>query len=359
MKTELSAALLDWYQVNRRILPWRNTNDPYPIWVAEIMLQQTRVDTVIPYYQRWLDRFPTIQALASASQQDVLSAWEGLGYYSRARNLHRSAQIICQKYNGILPANRAELESLPGIGQAGSADILSIAFGQDHASVDGNIRRVIARLFAIQTKLGSPEFEKTVESIVKTHLPPGLAGDYNQAWMDLGATICLPDRPECTRCPLRSFCLANSQQEPAAYPRRKVKPAVPSIVVTAGVIQQKVDGAQRVLITRRPPNGLLGGMWEFPGGKQEPGETLPECLARELAEELGVQVQVGEELGSFRHAYTHFKVLLYAFHCDILAGEPRPIHASDLVWVSVADLPAYPMGKIDRMISRKLISSES
>jgi A/G-specific adenine glycosylase len=354
MKTEISAQLLDWYDHHSRVLPWRDVTDPYAIWVAEVMLQQTRVDTVIPYYQRWLQRFPTIRALADADQQQVLSLWEGLGYYSRARNLHKAARLVMDRHNGRIPADPAELGSLPGIGKAGAADILSIAFGQDIAAVDGNIRRVIARLFKIELELGSPAFEVQIQSLVDDHLPPGRAGDYNQAWMDLGATICLPEHPHCVECPLRQFCLGLQAGQADELPIRKAKAAVPVYTVTAGILRRQTDGKTEVLITRRPEDGLLGGMWEFPGGKCEPGETLPDCLRRELREELDIEVRVMDRLGTYRHAYTHFKVVLTAFFVELDSGQPRPLASSELAWASLEKLAGYPMGKIDRMISRDL-----
>lgn len=350
MKSDLAARLLDWYRRNRRDLPWRQTVDPYSIWVAEIMLQQTRVDTVIPYYERWLHEFPSVAALAAADQQEVLTQWEGLGYYSRARNLHKAARLMVERHDGQVPDDLKELLALPGLGKASSADILSIAFGQDIAAVDGNIRRVIARLFNIQTEQGTPVFETAVQQIVDEHLPPGEAGDYNQAWMDLGATVCLPTRPACADCPLAIFCQARQLGKQAERPVKKARAVVPTYIVTAGILRR----AEQVLIARRPQDGLLGGLWEFPGGKIQDGETLPDCLRRELQEELGIEVGVGEQLGVYRHAYTHFKVVLHAFLIDEFSSEPRPLQASGLAWVSVADLATYPMGKIDRMISRDL-----
>lgn len=350
MKSDLSARLLDWYRRNRRDLPWRQTNDPYAIWVAEVMLQQTRVDTVIPYYLRWLERFPSVATLAAADQQDVLTLWEGLGYYTRARNLHKAAQLMVERHAGRVPDERKALEDLPGLGKASSADILSIAFGQDTAAVDGNIRRVIARLFNLLSEQGTPVFEATVQQIVDEHLPPGEAGDYNQAWMDLGATLCLPTQPACGDCPLAIFCQARQLGKQTERPLKKAKPVVPTYTVTAGVLRR----GEQVLIARRPQDGLLGGLWEFPGGKLQEGESLPDCLRRELNEELGIDAVVGSQLGQYRHAYTHFKVVLHAFECESFTGEPRPLQASDLAWVSVTDLASYPMGKIDRMISRDL-----
>lgn len=317
------------------------------------MLQQTRIETVIPYFERWMQRFPTIATLASAPLQDVLAVWEGLGYYGRARNLHRAARVVVQEYHAALPADVRLLRKLPGIGRYTAAAIASIAFSLDEPTLDGNIRRVMARYFNVSEDARSTTGEHQLWDLAARHLPPGHAGDYNQALMDLGALVCTPKSPNCPQCPLLDGCEARAlgiqDQRPVLLPR----PAIPHYIVTAAVIIR----GPHILITCRPPHGLLGGLWEFPGGKQMPGEDLASCLRRELNEELGVEVEVGEQLGVYRHAYTHFRVTLFAFCCSLLVGEPRPIQAADLRWVTPAELSAYPMGKIDRQISQTLVTS--
>lgn len=352
--TELSSLLLEWYARFARSLPWREQADPYAVWVSEIMLQQTRVETVIPYYQRWMARFPTVAALAAADQQEVLQFWEGLGYYSRARNLHRAARLIVETSDGLIPDSVEGLRRLPGIGRYTAGAIASIAFGKDEPALDGNVRRVLARVFDIALPVKSPQADRVFETILRTHIPPGQAGDFNQALMDLGASLCAPRSPECSACPLAGLCKANAlaiqDQRPVIQPR----PRLPHYSVTAAVIWR----ADQVLITQRPPEGLLGGLWEFPGGKQESGETLEACLRREIREELGVDIRLGAALGVFRHAYTHYKVTLYAFECGLLAGEPRPIQVADLRWVDRRALAGFPMGKIDRQIAARLASPD-
>ena len=354
MNTEISRTLLDWYAANARRLPWRGHPDPYAVWVSEIMLQQTRVETVIPYFERWMQRFPTIQALAEASQQEVLQTWEGLGYYSRARNLHKAAQKLVTEYGGALPQSRQELEKLPGIGRYTAGAIASMAFGQDEAALDGNIRRVLSRLFAMRLPARSPQGEKRLWGLAEENLPPGRAGDFNQALMDLGTAICTPQRPACLVCPLAELCQARAEGIQEELPVLEVKTPVPHITVTAAIIQ--LDG--KVLLARRPSHGLLGGMWEFPGGKQEPGEDLPEALRREIREELAAEILVGEPFGIYNHAYTHFKVTLHAFLCK-LAGDacPTPLEASEIRWVTLPELGDFPMGKIDRQIARRLLEN--
>lgn len=350
MLSEVSRRLLAWYRQSARKLPWRGSRDAYAVWVSEIMLQQTRVETVIPYFERWMERFPSLRALAEASEQDVLRLWEGLGYYSRARNLHRAAQQVVEQYGGQVPPGRADLQSLPGVGAYTAGAIASMAFGLDEAALDGNIRRVLARVFNLDLPARSPAGERRLWELAREHLPPGQAGDYNQAWMDLGATLCTPQKPACLVCPLAEVCQAHALGVEEQRPILPEKAAVPHHTVTAAVIRR--DGL--VLIARRPSSGLLGGLWEFPGGKLEPGESLPDCLMREIREELATSVQVGAEIGIFKHAYTHFKVTLHAFECELAGPEPRAIGASELAWVGVGDLDGFPMGKIDRQISRKL-----
>jgi A/G-specific adenine glycosylase len=347
--------VLAWYENHARHLPWRELQNPYGTWVSEVMLQQTRVETVIPYFNSWMQRFPDIQALAEASLQEVLATWEGLGYYRRARSLHRTAQEIMQKHGGQLPDDASLLRLLPGIGRYTAAAIASIAFGKDEPALDGNIRRVLARYFNVDEDVRSPRGEKIFWDLAALHLPEGRASAYNQALMDIGACLCMPKNPDCTACPLEDSCQAKAlgiqEQRPVSFP----KPAIPHHVVTAAVIRR----GDSVLITCRPPEGLLGGLWEFPGGKQREGEDLRSCLRREIREELGVEVEVGALIGKYKHAYTHFRVTLHAFQCHILQGKPRLIQAADMRWVSLNELKQFPMGKIDRQISKSLLSSTS
>ncbi len=346
-------ALLKWYQQHARELPWRGAGDAYAIWVSEVMLQQTRVETVIPYYQRWMARFPNVHSLASAPLQEVLKLWEGLGYYSRARNLHRAARIVVEQHKGRLPRRAAELQKLPGIGRYTAAAIASIAFGEDAPALDGNIRRVLARLFDLQVPARSPEGERRLWELAAQHAPSGHVGTYNQALMDLGATICTPRRPACDACPLATFCQARSLGVQAERPLKTPRSAIPHYTVAAAVIRR--NGT--VLLGQRPPDGLLGGLWEFPGGKQEADETLIECLQREIAEELGMRVRVEEHIGSYKHAYSHFQVTLHAYTCRLTGeAEPRAREHSDLRWVQLTELERYPMGKLDRLIAATLLT---
>ena len=350
MVSSFTQNLLQWYAEYKRALPWRDHPDPYAVWVSEIMLQQTRVETVIPYFEGWLQRFPTISSLAQASLQEVLIQWEGLGYYARARNLHRAARMVMEEHQGRLPVNRQALMALPGIGQYTAGAIASFAFGKDEPILDGNIRRVLARFFDVVEPVRSGVGEARIRELLDRHLPPGKANDFSQALMDLGATICTPRKPKCDHCPVsigcRSLALGIQNQRPVMDSKREL----PHHVVTAAVIHR----TDLVLITQRPPHGLLGGMWEFPGGKRRASERLEECLTREIREELGVDIELREPLGVYKHAYTHFRLTLHAFLCRLLHGEPTPLEAVDLRWVHLQDLNDFPMGKIDRQIATRL-----
>jgi len=356
-ESDFTGQLLGWYAVHARKLPWRSfiTNifvDPYKVWVSEIMLQQTRVDTVIPYFARWMQHFPTLASLSAASQQEVLKVWEGLGYYSRARNLHASAQIVMRDFNGELPQEVLGLRLLPGIGEYTASAIASFAFGKDEYVLDGNVRRVLARVFDVDMPLGSKEAEVTFHSLAKENLPSGRAGDYNQSLMDLGAVICLPNAPRCASCPLKACCRSQLLGIQESRPVRKEKTKIPHYTVTAAVIRRD----SKVLIACRKPEKLLGGLWEFPGGKIQDGEDLSSCLKREICEELAATVSVGKSLGTYRHAFTHFRITLHAFECSLATeDEPENLEHSALAWVHPEQLINYPMGKVDRQISNHLM----
>jgi A/G-specific adenine glycosylase len=318
------------------------------------MLQQTRVETAIPYFDRWMKRFPTIGSLARASQQEALSLWEGLGYYSRARNLHRAAQIVHSDFGGHLPRDVKQLRSLPGIGRYTAGAIASIAFGLDEPALDGNIRRVLSRVCNMQLPVDSAQGEKLLWKLAADHLPSGRAGDYNQALMDFGAQICTPRDPHCAACPISTECQAYQLGIQSQRPVKKSKAALPHHVVSSAIIQKD----QQVLIAQRPAQGLLGGMWEFPGGKVEPGEDLAASLKREICEELGVDIKIGLSFGTYQHAYTHFRVTLHAFLCELNGSQPRPLFHTRLTWSDLDSLHEYPMGKIDRQIADRLLSNE-
>lgn len=343
--------LLNWYRCRERDLPWRQAGDPYCIWVSEIMLQQTQVDTVIPYYHRFLRQFPTVEVLAEASLDEVLKVWEGLGYYARARNLHAAAEEVVERFNGELPDTWEALISLPGVGPYTTGAILSIAFGERVPAVDGNARRVLSRLFSVEEPVDQSRTQRRLRELAEELVPAEAPGRFNQALMDLGATVCTPRKPACLLCPLTDVCEAYQQGLQAVLPVRKKREPTPHYDVTAGLIW---NGNDRVLIAQRPTDGMLGGLWGFPGGRQEPGESLKACLRREIREALGVEIGVGEYITSVDHAYTHFRITLHAFHCIHEAGEPRALGCAGWRWVTLEELDDFAFPKADREVIKAL-----
>jgi len=340
--TLFSDRILAWYKMHARDLPWRGHPDPYAIWVSEIMLQQTRVITVIPYFERWMGQFPTVSALAGASEQNVLSAWEGLGYYGRARNLHRAARMVVTEFGGDLPQDIAKLRKLPGIGRYTAAAIASIAFNLDAVTLDGNLRRIFARVFDVALPADTPAGEEMLWSLGQQNLPPGRAGDYNQALMDFGSIICLPKKPLCLVCPLNELCLARSA--PENRPVLKPKQPLPHKLKMAAVI---IDNSQ-VLLALRPSRGLLGGMWEFPAVVVQ--DVKPGSLVEGVYAEYNLKLVPVSFLVEIHHAYTHFALAECVWRCDLHAkGDDQ-----SLQWVPVSDLERYPMGKVDRTIASHL-----
>lgn len=345
--SELRSRLLDWYATSGRSLPWRETRDPYRIWISEIMLQQTQVKTVIPYFDRWIQQFPSVQSLADAELQTVLKAWEGLGYYARARNLHRAAKQIAE--TGF-PTDLDSIQALPGIGRTTAGGILSAAFNQPISILDGNVKRVLARLIALD-KVPNKALTQ-LWAISDQLIDPENGRDFNQALMDLGATVCTPKNPACLVCPWRSHCKAYNLGVQSELPMSETRTAIPHKVIGVAVIWKD----QRILIDRRKPEGLLGGLWEFPGGKLEPGETIEECIQREIREELAIDIAVGEQLIVVDHTYTHFRVTLNVHHCQYLAGEPQAIECDEIRWVSIDELSDYPFPKANIKIIEALRS---
>lgn len=343
----LHSALIAWFKEHQADLPWRRVRDPYSVWLSEIMLQQTQVAAVIGYFERFVAKFPTVQALAGASLDEVLKAWEGLGYYSRARNLHKTSKIVADEMGGDFPNTVDELIKLPGIGRYTAGAIASLAFGVDAPVLDGNVIRVFSRIFNISEDVTHAETIKKLWGLAEDVLPEGQAALWNEGLMELGRVICTPRSPECGRCPVNEFCeackLGVQEQRPVKTPKTKT----PHYDVTAGVIRRE-DGL--MLIAQRPVDKMLGGLWEFPGGKRQEGESLPECLRREIDEELGIEIAVGPQIATVRHAYTHFSITLYAFECRYIGGEAQAIGCADFAWVSEDQLDAYAFPVTDRKI---------
>lgn len=353
MSGDFSKDLIAWFHKNKRDLPWRRTRNPYHIWVSEVMLQQTQVATVIPYYHRFLEKFPTIEVLANADSHDLMKAWEGLGYYARARNLQRAAQTIVQDYDGALPRTRDALRALKGFGDYTSASVASLAFGEDCVALDGNALRVFARYFGIYGDVRERSTKVQIESQALQHLPKGNAGAFNEAVMELGATVCLPKKPDCTHCPVQSGCYAFQHNAASKLPFKSRKSKSPHYHIAVGVVHR----GNAVLIALRKAEGLLGNLWEFPGGKVRAGESLEACCHREIAEETGLNVSVGEKFAEVKHAYTHFKITLHAFHCVYLSGEAQAKSSQEVRWVQIDDLANYAFPKANKSVIEALQNS--
>jgi A/G-specific adenine glycosylase len=365
--SEIAQRLIAWHALHQRELPWRSTaageRDAYAVWISEIMLQQTRVDTVVDYFRRWVAQFPTIEALATADLQTVLKVWEGLGYYARARNLHKAAQQLVTEHNGSIPSDRQSLLSLPGIGDYTVGAILSLAFNQPAPILDGNVKRVLSRLADIEQPITATATLKLLWRLARELVeaaPTGAAGACNEAIMELGALICTPVNPRCLICPVSAFCTAaangTQQQRPVIPPKKRT----PHYDVAAGIIWQGTPYQSRLLIAQRPAEGMLGGLWEFPGGKLEVEDVdLRACLRREIEEELGIQIDVGDQLTTVRHAYTHFRITLHAFHAQHTSGTPQTLGVADWRWVTLDELAAFPFPVTDQKIIAALREEET
>src|SRR3990172_7582611 len=338
--------LLAWYKSEFRLMPWRRTKNPYRIWVSEIMLQQTQVKKVIPYFESFVQKFPTIETLAHSELADVLKAWEGLGYYARARNLHKAAREIVSNHNKKLPTDFDELKKLPGIGSYTAAAISSIVAGNPIPVLDGNVARVLSRLVCLDKNPKSGEGHQALQRLAGELLYYDAPGTYNQALMELGAILCTPAKPKCPSCPVRKMCQAWQTGRQLHYPIKTPKKQRPHFTIGAGIIWKEDE----ILIARRHENGLLGGLWEFPGGKQQDGETIEQTVQREIKEEVDVTVRVDSLLTVVKHQYSHFKITLHAYHCTYVTGSPKALGCAAWQWVKKEDLKnhAFPRanGKI-------------
>ena len=350
--SEIQKRLLLWFEANKRDLPWRHGYSPYAVWISEVMLQQTQVKTVVPYYERWMERFPDVRSVAPAAEEELLKYWEGMGYYSRARNIHKTARILVDEFRGNFPRDHRAILKLPGIGRYTAGAIMSFAFNEEYPAVDANIERVLARLFNVETpvreKIARDFLWKTAEELI----PKGKARKFNQALMELGAVVCLPKNPACLHCPLKGLCKsfqAGIAEKRPVFARRK---AAVAIEVAIGVLFR--DG--KIFIQKRPPWGLMPHLWEFPGGKLKNGETPREALVRELREELSVDVCRLERITTLKHAYTSFKVTLHAFSCALCQEdrEPVPSAAVDARWVLPAELDLYAFPAANRKLIKLL-----
>jgi A/G-specific adenine glycosylase len=307
---------LDWFSRHKRDLPWRETYSPYHVWISEIMLQQTQMERGVDYFKRWIARFPDLDSLATAQQDEVLKLWEGLGYYSRARNLHKAAQIVMDQHGGTLPTSTEALLTLPGIGPYTARAIASIAFQQDECVVDANVERVVSRLYDIEQPIKSRQTQEEVGKFAHRLLPKGRARDFNQALMEFGSLVCSPRNPACAGCCLAECCLARKNGVQEDRPVIVKAPSPIYISMATGVLIH--DG--RILTQKRLADDIWGNLWEFPGGVVETGETPGQAVVREYLEETGLIVNHPEPIASFKHSFTRYRVTLHAFRVTLLSS---------------------------------------
>ena len=364
-RRRLRRRLLAWFRKAKRDLPWRRTRDPYAIWAAEVMLQQTQVGTALPYYERFLARFPTIQSLARASDEAVLKTWQGLGYYRRALNLQAAARRVVGEHGGRVPSDPAAFAALPGVGRYTCGAVQSIAFGRRLAALDGNAARVISRWLAVTEAISGGAALRELWEAAEALVPQTSPGDWNQAVMELGSAVCMPRGPasrpfglahggrgrgpRCGECPVAEVCIARAKGIQERIPKRRKRKAVPHIEVGVGIIWRGRGrrGGGRVLLCRRRPEAMLGGLWEFPGGKRRDGESIRACIRRELREECGLEVEVGEHLVDVMHAYSHLRVTLRCYHGRAPNGRARKLGCMEARWVRPGKIAEYPLPAAD------------
>ena len=365
---DIQNSLLEWFRDNgRNWIPWKLKKDgaipkkgeiisPYGIWIAEVMLQQTQLKVVIPYWERWMKAFPTLTDLAEADLQNVLLLWQGLGYYSRAKRIHQSSKLLVDFIgnNSCLdpsswPVDLDEWLSLPGIGRSTAGSILSSAFDIPEPILDGNVKRVFSRLLA--TEISPSKNEKELWEFSSGLISDLSPRDFNQALMDLGALICTPKKPSCSSCPIQNSCIAYSKDDPLNFPKKEMKKINPCQQVGIGLVFNK-NG--ELLIDQRLESSSMGGMWEFPGGKKNSNESIEETIDREIREEVGIVVKVGEKLLSFEHAYSHKKIHFTVHLCELKSGEAKPLSSQKLLWVAPEKLLDFPFPAANSKIISEL-----
>lgn len=348
---ESARRLLAWYRRRGRKLPWRQTREPYKTLVAEVLLQQTQTYTATRYYERWLDRFPTPQSLASSDEEEILRVGEGIGYYRRLLNLQRSVRLIQRNYGGAIPRAYEKLIELPGVGPYTAEALRAFVYNDPALALDGNLERVLSRFFGIRGDGKAGEARAKLRrlglKLVASH-----PRELNQALMDLGALVCLPARPRCSECPLCASCYAYRRDLQGQLPGRRPRRPKPRYRVVVAVIRR----GEKVLIDKRRPDQLLGGLWEFPGGRVEEGESDEAAVVREIIEEIGIRIRPLELLTQVRHAYSHFGVLICAYLCRHVRGRPKPLACEEVRWVALSELPRYPMPAANRKIVAALQS---
>ncbi len=351
LKKIFSASLLAWFEEHQRDLPWRRNYDPYQIWVSEVMAQQTQMDRVVDYFTQFIQRFPTVADLAGGDEDELLKLWEGLGYYSRARNLHKAAKMVVAD-GGQIPETYDELLGLPGIGPYTASAIMAIGYNESHVVVDGNVERLLARLVDLDVPVKNKGVHGQIQAELLALLPHGQARYFNQGLMEFGALVCSPKGYRCGSCPFRPYCLSDRRGTVDLRPVSLTRKKPVAIEMACGVIRR----GNQFFIQKREADDVWGNLWEFPGGRLEKGETPAQAVMREFQEETEWQIDNLVEIGSVQHSYMHYRVTLYGFFCDLKVGsskEPILHAAQDCKWVTRAGLAefAFPAGH------RKLISA--
>jgi len=350
----LRRALLRWYRTAARDLPWRRTADPYAIWVSEIMLQQTQVTTVLPYFERWMQRFPTVADLADAEEADVLQVWAGLGYYSRARALLRGAREVVARNRGKVPRRVEELKALPGIGPYTAGAIASIAFGLREPVVDGNVIRVLCRIFGLRGNPAAAPLRAELWRLAGLLVPPRAPGDFNSALMELGATICRPGKPDCHRCPVRALCAAHAAGVEEDLPELPKSPAAESLRMAAAVIER----GDRILLVRRGPGACWAGLWQFPALEIGAGEDSRVALRRHLREALAIEALPERAIAIIRHGVTRYRVTLTAYRCQVERDQPKPVGYVACDWVPKDEIISRGLPSAHRRIAERIERGE-
>ncbi|MHB1184732.1 MAG: A/G-specific adenine glycosylase [Desulfobulbia bacterium] len=348
----LQDGLLHWFAQNGRDLPWRKTYLPYHIWISEIMLQQTQMDRVVAYFTRWLEYFPDIAALAEAKEQEVLRLWEGLGYYSRAKNLHKTAELLCLRHGSALPEDHGALLQLPGIGRYTAGAIMSLAFNRSHPIVDANVERLFSRLFNLNVPVKEKEAHNFIWQKAAELIPEGKARYFNQALMELGALVCLPRSPRCDACPIHAHCEAFAQgvtkERPVAGKARETIP----ITMASGILQHQ----GKIYIQKRLPDDVWPNLWEFPGGGIHEDETPEQALVREYREETGFAIQGLKKITTITHSFTKYRVTLHCYHCRLRGNGTTPVlHAAqEFRWVTPEELENFAFPSPHRRLINRL-----
>ena len=342
---EISGLLLSWFDTNKRLLPFRENKDPYNVWLSEVMLQQTKVETVIPYFNKWIKKFPNINAVANASEERILKSWEGLGYYSRCRNFHKASRIVVEKYNSRIPGTWNEFRALPGVGDYTAGAVLSIAFNKDYIAIDGNVKRVMARVTG-RKKL-SKYNQNYIKSRLNKHMNKNRPGDFNQALMELGACLCLPKVPKCVECPISESCVAYKNGSPNDYPLKEMKKKIPEHIFAGGIIRKE----NKILIQKRDSR-MLKGLWEIPMVHVASELDLIKPFENYMLEEYGITIKFGKILSQINHTYSHFKMKLIIIDFSMYSNIKKTNKVYS--WISSQEIDEFAFHKANHKVFEKL-----